>query len=303
MKRILVILLSLLLLCGCNSQSKEKGDKLNIVTTIFPIYDFVRAVGGEYVDCHLLIDPGTEVHSFDPSPSDIKAVYNADLLIYIGGESDKWVNTLLADVNVNCLSLMECVETFCEESHGHTHDHSHDHGADEHIWTSTENASVMVEEICKTLSLIDDKNAENYRKNCESYTQKINAVEQQLVQIVSEQENPFILVADRFPFLYFTEQFGIDYEAAFGGCATSTDISLKTMSRLVKSVKEHNVSYVFCTEMSGKNIANALSEETGVEILELHSAHNITLADFEKGITYVDIMRANVAALEKGWSR
>lgn len=303
MKKIVVILLSFFLLCGCTAQNAPKNSKLNIVTTIFPIYDFVRAVAGDNVNCHLLIDPGTEVHSFDPAPSDVKAVYNADLVIYIGGHSDEWVNTLLADVNVNSLPLIDCIEELCTEHHDHNHNHdaSHTHGADEHIWTSPTNAVLMIEEICQYLCVIDEKNAEDYRKNCEAYKNKIKAVDEEIRNTVRNQENPFILVADRFPFLYFTENYGIKYEAAFGGCANSTDISLKTMSRLVKSVNANKVSYVYCTEMSAKNIANVLSEETGVKILELHSAHNVTLKDFENGITYVEIMRNNLKALKEGW--
>jgi len=303
MKRVLVIIMSLLLLCGCGLDKKENEEKLNIVTTIFPIYDFVRAVGGDLVDCHLLISPGTEVHSFEPAPSDIKAVYNADVVMYIGGHSDEWVNTLLADVNVNSLKLIDCIDELCSEQHEHDHNHedSHSHGADEHIWTSPQNAVLMLEEICDYLCNIDEKNAKEYRKNCNDYINEIKAIDNEIKNTVKVKENPFILVADRFPFLYFTENYGIKYEAAFGGCANSTDISLKTMSRLVKSVEEHNVKYVYCTEMSAKNIANVLSEETGVKILELHSAHNVTLEDFENGITYVEIMRNNLNALKEGW--
>ncbi len=300
MKRIIIALLCLCMLSGCAPRLDKKDGKIQVVATIFPIYDFVRAVGGDRVECRMLIDAGTEVHSFDPTPSDVKAVYNADLMIYIGGESDKWVDLLLRDVNVNCLALMPAVEEKCELSHSHHH-RSHTHGADEHIWTSPMNATVMIEEIAENLSETDPEGADYYNKNSAAYISQIEAVSDEIQSVVSKADEPFIVVADRFPFLYFAEEFGIKYEAAFGGCAVSADISLKVMRRLTQTVEQKNIGYIYSTEMSGKNIANALSEETGAEILELHSAHNVTLDDFKSGITYLDIMKNNAAALRKGW--
>ncbi|MBP3706714.1 MAG: zinc ABC transporter substrate-binding protein [Clostridia bacterium] len=294
MKRILAIVLCLFCLCSCGTNKPSQNDKLEIVTTIFPIYDFVRAVGGEEVSITLLIDPGTEVHSFDPKPSDIKAIYNSDLFIYTGGESDEWVNRILGDKQLDTLKMMEYVDTLDE------HKHSHEHGHDEHIWTSAENAILMLEGICKALVEKDPKNAEGYKGRCQSYIDKIEVVNSQIKDVVNSSKEKFILVADRFPFIYFTELYGIEYEAAFGGCAVSTDISIKTMSRLVETCRQRNLAYAYYTELSNKNIANALAAQTGIKLLELHSAHNVTLEDFNNGITYVDIMRRNIEALKEG---
>lgn len=292
MKRIVAIVLCLLCLCSCKADETAQNGRLEIVTTIFPIYDFVRAVGGDDVNITLLIDPGTEVHSFDPKPSHIKAIYNADLFIYTGGESDEWVNTLLEEKDIDTLKMMDCVELLAEDAHHHEYD--------EHIWTSPENAIRMVKSICDSLSKKDGENTASYQKRSEDYIKEIAAVDTQIRETVNSAENKFILVADRFPFLYLTEHYGIEYEAAFGGCAVSTDISIKTMSRLVKVCEEENLKYAYFTELSNKNIANALSEQTGVKLLELHSAHNVTLDDFKSGVTYVDIMRRNLNALKEG---
>ena len=298
MKRIIVCILCLVLLCGCTANTDIKNDTaLTVVTTIFPLYDFARAIGGENVDVKMLIKPGNEVHSYDPLPSDMSAVYESDLFLYIGGESDKWVNTLLDGQKINSLALIDSVEPLHKEHSVHNHGHNH---IDEHIWTSPDNAVLMLRAICRKFVEADSKNSDIYKRNCNKYIENINHASSKINQTVSECENPFIVVADRFPFEFFTEQYGINYEAAFDGCAVSTDISLKTMSRLTKTIKDKNVRAVYCTELSSKNIANALKEELGVEIIELHSAHNVSLDDFINGITYVDILYRNNTALERG---
>lgn len=300
----LIICLCLLLACGCTAaqtESTPQSGKLQIVTTVFPIYDFVRAVGGDRVDIRLLIDPGTEVHTFDPTPSDIAAIYDCDLFFYIGGESEQWVSRVLADVNIDTVMMMASATLLCEEGHGHNHDHTEHHDEyDEHIWTSPENALSMLNAVRDALCGRDIENSDYYTANCAQYSDKIRRVQSEIHDIVNNSGDKFILVADRFPFIYFTTEFGLEHMAAFGGCATSTDISLKVMSELVDCVKEKKLDVAFYTELSSRAIANALADETGIALYELHSAHNVTADDFESGITYVDIMERNRDALEKG---
>ena len=310
MKKILIFLICAVLLCGCGAPKADNG-KLRVVATIFPLYDFARAIGGEKINLKLLIDPGTEVHSYDPAPSDIRAIYGADLFCYIGGESDEWVNSLLGDINVDTFKGLDKVQTL-EEQHigeserGHSHGHSEEnrnHETDEHIWTSPENALILINSLTNVFCELDGENAAYYRKNAESYCREIRELQGEMRRLVAETPEPFILVADRFPFLYFAVEFGISYEAAFGGCAISADISMKTMKRLIDTVNEKAVSAAYFTEMSGKTVANALSEETGTALLELQSGHNVTLKEFNAGITYADILRQNIIALQKGWQK
>ena len=291
MKKIIILLLCALFLCGCGNTVTDNNEQISVVTTIFPIYDFVRAVGGEKVDIKMLIKPGTEVHSYDPVPSEIKSIYNADLFLYIGGESDSWVNKILADKSVNSYALIESVEPILEENHNEY---------DEHIWTSPENAKKMLDKILEELVKADPENHEYYKQNYTSYVDKIKQIKQKTKQMVQEKQNPFILVADKFPFKYFVEYYGIDYLAAADGCAIGTDISLKTMTGLLNAVDEKKLKCVYYVEMSNKEIANSVSEQTGVKLLELHSAHNVTLEDFENGVTYVDIMQRNYNSLKEG---
>ncbi len=299
MKKIIPILMCLILIGCSNPYKKAENGKISIAATIFPLYDFARAVCGEKAEISLLIDPGTEVHSFEPKPSDIMNIYNADLFLYIGGESDTWVDALLKEKNTVALPLIEHIEPICEEEHEHGHLHAHSH--DEHIWTSPENARLMVQKIAEEISKTDPENSQYYTKNAENYCKKITDAENRIKAVAENAPHNFILVADRFPYKYFTDYFGIEYEAAFGGCAASTDISLKVMTRLVKTVEENNLTCAYYTELSNRNIADALAEETGIKLYKLNSAHNVTASEFESGITYVDLMEQNATALEKGW--
>ncbi len=298
MKRLLVLVLCLCLclgLSGCGSKEVENG-KIKVAASIFPLYDFARQVVGERAEVTLLIDPATEVHSFEPTPTDIKTVYSADAFLYIGGESDTWAQRLIKDTKADVLALKSYVELISAED-----DHEHKHSEyDEHIWTAPSNAIKMVDSICALLCELDPENAQYYRQNADRYNAQISDVKTQIEQVVEQSEGKFLLVADRFPFAYFVREFGLSYKAAFGGCANSSDISLKGMSELTDAVHEHNLKSAFYVELSNKSIANALSESTGVKLYELHSAHNVSADDFKSGITYVDIMKNNAEALRKG---
>ncbi len=290
MKKILCILFAALFLCSCAETQHSVDDRVKVVTTIFPVYDFVRAVGGDKVDIKLLIKPGTEVHSYDPVPSDIMAIYNSDLFIYIGGESDKWVDKMLSGYSVNSCAMMDYTDNLTEDGEDEY---------DEHIWTSPYNAIKMTEKIAERLSEVDPENSKLYKLNADEYADKITEVSEEIGEVVSKSKEPFILVADRFPFKYFASCYKIEYGAASGGCAVSSDISLKVMKRLINEVENRSLKYAFYTEMSNKSVANALKEQTGVKLLELNSAHNVTLSEFNSGITYVDIMKNNLKALKE----
>lgn len=298
MKRIFVCILCLVLLCGCATKS-ESGDRLQVVVTVFPIYDFVRAVAGDTADIKMLIKPGSEVHAFEPTPSDMAAISECDLFAFIGGESDSWVENILADARVNKVALIERVETLREEA-SHSDGHLHHHTHDEHIWTSPENAKDMINSICDELCALQPEKASFYRENARQYIEQIKVAALEIKAASADSEQSFIVVADRFPFKYFTDYFGIEYEAALDGCAAAGDVSVKTVARLLSVIEERQVRAVYCTELSNRVIANAIAEQTGVQVIELHSAHNVTLEDFNRGTSYADILHRNAKAIRKG---
>jgi zinc transport system substrate-binding protein len=308
---------------GCATQAAEQtaggafGGKLSVVTTIFPPYDFARAVSGGLADVTMLIDPGAEVHSFDPTTQDIMKIQNCDVFIYIGGENDTWVDTVLDSMdtsNKTIVKLMdavtpveeETVEGMQEEEHDHEHaegEESHEEEGpeyDEHIWTSPKNAMLMVDAIAQAMGSADSKNAGSYTANAADYNAQIKEVDERIQDIVDQAPQKLLVVADRFPFRYFVDEFGLDYSAAFSGCSAESDVSAGTLAYLIDQVKDNNIKYIYYIELSNKQVADAVAEQTGAETLLLHSCHNVTKDDFDAGVTYVSLMTGNADNLEKG---
>lgn len=316
MKKLLTfILLTALLtaaLPGC-TQNKQGGDtagKLRIVTTVFPLYDFARAVAGGLADVTMLIDPGAEVHTFDPTTEDIIKIRECDVFIYIGGENDMWVDTVLESLDTSgktVVRLMDAVTPVEEETvegmQAEKNKAREEHGKieyDEHIWTSPKNAIRMVSAIADALGKADSANAKVYAQNAQSYTEQIAQVDDQMQSIVDNASSKLIVVADRFPFRYLADELGLSYCAAFAGCSSETEVSAGTLSYLIDKVKENGIGYVYYIEFSNRQVAKAVGEQTGADMLLLHSCHNVTKDEFDAGVTYLSLMQQNAANLEKG---
>ncbi|MEL7660836.1 MULTISPECIES: metal ABC transporter substrate-binding protein [Acetobacterium] len=327
MRKKIVVFMVLLVLavgvtgCAQNTAAKnaESAGKISIVTTIFPVYDFARAIAGGQAELTMLVKPAAEVHSYDPSPADIIKIQEADVFIYIGGENDAWVSTILESMdtsNKKIIRLMDAVKPVEEETvegmeaeeeevvakttQNKTEPAEEEIEYDEHIWTSPKNAILMVNEIAVALAEIDPQNAAVYTQNAADYTAQIQAVDDEIAGIVAAAPNKLLVFGDRFPFRYFVDEFGLDYKAAFPGCSTDTEASAGTLAYLMNTIKENNIKYVYYIELSNQNIAKAISEQTGAGLLQLHSVHNVTKDDFDAGATYVSIMQQNVENLRKG---
>jgi ABC-type metal ion transport system, periplasmic component/surface adhesin len=295
-----------------NSLTETNGDnseeKLKVVTTIFPQYDFARAVGGEKIDLKMLLHPGTESHSYEPTPQDIITIQECDIFIYVGGESENWVVGILNSMdtsNMKIISLMDIVETLDEEivegmqeDYEHEEEHSHeDSEYDEHVWTSPVNAIIIIEEISKSFIKMDVENTEFYKNNADNYIMLIDEINTEFKEIVKHGNRNNLIFADRFPFRYFVETYGLEYSAAFPGCSVGTEVNAATIAFLINKVKTEQIPVVITIEFSNEKIADVIAEETGVKKVSFHSAHNVSKDDFEAGITYVDIMQNNIEAL------
>lgn len=296
MKKSISIFLCILLLittfCGCAAKPKDNG-RIKIVTTVFPLYDFARAVVGDKGEVKLLIPPGGDIHSFEPTARDVAEIQDSDLFLYIGGESDAWVDKILSAIDISVAAVVKMVDSVALIGDDH-------HGYDEHIWTSPDNAVRMLQQIETAISRIDAENADYYAEAAASYTNKINSVEAETRKVIAESNKKTIVVADRFPLIYFTEYYGLDYVAAFGGCEHDTDADLLTVTRLIDRVKQENLAAVFRVELSNLSVADTVSAATGAKVLELHSAQNISAGELTSGVTYVDIMQKNAEALREG---
>jgi zinc transport system substrate-binding protein len=292
---------------GCDP--REDGDKIDITAVTFPCYDFARAVAKDRADIAMLIRPGAEIHSYDPSPQDIAAIAKSDVFIYIGGESDAWVDRIIDAIDadkVKIVRLIDYVEAVEEEIvEGMEEEEAGDGGEeeaeyDEHIWTSPTNAIIMIDALCGVLSELDGGNAEFYAENAESYTGEIAAVRDEIADVVAAASVKKIVVADRFPFRYFADEFGLEYSAAFPGCSDEADASPATIQYLINAVKNENIACVYYVELSNQGIANIIKEETGCQTALLHSCERPTADEFNSGATYVTFMKNNVQALKKG---
>ncbi len=304
MKKLLPILMcAVLMLCttACTFENTiEKSHKLQIITTIFPLYDFARQVGGEKVEVTLLLPSGAEVHSYEPSPKDIIKIKESDLFINLGMDADPWTDAIIGDAETkpqNVLSAMKCVELLGEE-------HSHEHSSamalyDQHIWTSVENAEEIAEEIKDALCRIDPENALYYEKCAEEYEDKLSHLDEKFKTLTEKHRGSTIVFADRFAFRYFTNEYGLEHFAAFPGCSSESEPSAATVHKLINIVKQEKIPVVFYTETSNEKLADTVCEETGAEKMLLHSCHTVTKEQLEGGITYIDLMENNYMALKK----
>lgn len=306
MRTILAALLFLLPLCSCSySDYQDNPELLNIVCTSFPAYDFSKNLSGDKAEIRLMIPPGSESHSFDPKPSDIIAIEQADIFIYGGGESDTWAKEALAALGTSPYTVSMCdIITPLEHNHNNTvseHKHSdkHSHEFDEHVWTSPKNAVLICNEITKALINIDAKNTDFYSAASIKYTDKLLLLDERLRKISDNATNKLLIFGDRFPFRYLAKDYGFDYIAAFPGCAQITEPTAKTVAQLIDKVKTTNSSAIFYVEFSNRKICDTVSEDTGAVPMLLHSCHNITKSEFEQGIGYIELMNKNADTLAK----
>ena len=311
MKRTLTLIMTMILclgLMGCGAAATESGEgALEIVTTVFPAYDFCRQVAGERARVTLLVPPGAESHSFEPTAQDMIRIQNAALFVYNGGESEAWVEELLAGqdapANMLCmLDLVDALEEEIKEGMQEIFEEEEDDDEveyDEHVWTSPRNAILLCQAIRDALSALDPEGKETYYVNCTAYTEQLTALDEAFRQVVAEAKRDTVIFADRFPVRYFVEEYGLDYFAAFPGCAEDTEPSARTVAFLIDRVREEDIPAVFYIEFSNEKMADVICEDTSCQKLLFHSCHNVTAAELRQGVSYAELMAGNVEALKE----
>ncbi len=294
---------ALMLLCAMLILAGSAAAEGQIVATSFPCYDLARQVAGEEAEVSMLIRPGTEVHNYEPSPSDILSISDADLFVCIGGESDEWVDNILSSLEADAptsIKLMDSV-TLLEEEGEHEDEDEHDETEmDEHIWTSPKNALLMLRAVEDALCEAIPESAEVFHENADAYAAEIENLDAALTELVENALRTELIFADRFPFLYLVTDYGLTYKAAFASCTTETEPSAQTIVEIIETIQSDQIPVVYIIEMSNGSIAETIQEETGVEILQLHSCQTVTQDEFDAGETYVSLMQNNLEALEKG---
>lgn len=308
--------------CGNSSTVSAASDKFSVVCTIFPEYDWAREIIGGLADNYdmtLLMDNGTDLHNYQPTAQDIAKIAACDVFVYVGGESDGWVEDALKEAtnsDMQVINLLEVLGTEVKEEElvegmQEEHDHEAEDGDeqeegeveyDEHVWLSLKNAKTIAGVMEQAFEKIDSTNASAYQENAKSYIAKLDALDQEYETAVDGAAKKTILFGDRFPFRYLTDDYGIDYYAAFVGCSAETEASFDTITFLAGKVDELGLDHIFVIEKSDKKIAQTIVENThekNQEILMLNSLQSVTRKDMEAGATYLGIMQENLEELKK----
>lgn len=299
-------MLALLTSCTVTDNKTDNADgKITVVTTVFPVYDWAVNIAKENCNVIYLDESGTDMHSFEPTASDILTLSEADVFVHIGGVSDEWVNSAAASAaneELITVSLADYADLyFTETVEGMEHDHAdHEHDIseyDEHIWLSLKNAQKCVNAICDAMCKADSANAQKYKTNADEYNSKLSALDAKYEKCVSEAERKTLLFADRFPFIYLTKDYGIEYYAAFPGCSAESEASFETLAFLIEKTKELSLPCILTIENSGSDIAGTISGETGAEIRSLNSCQSVTKSDIKAGLTYLSAMENNLKVI------
>ena len=316
MKKITALLLALFVLvgalAGCGKQNDtNKTDKLSIVTTIFPEYDWVREILGDKADnaeITMLLDNGVDLHSYQPTADDIVKISDCDLFIYVGGESDGWVEDALrnaANRNMKVINLLEVLGDSVKTEEiveGMQEEHEHEEEADEHVWLSLKNAKMLVRVISKALQELDPDNKDIYAANADAYVKRLSALDADYQAAVDAASNKTILFGDRFPFRYLVDDYGLRYYAAFVGCSAETEAGFETISFLAKRVDEWKLPCVLTIEGAQHKIAETVVRNTTAKnqrVLTMDSMQSTTTQDVKNGTTYLSVMEKNLSVLKE----
>ncbi len=314
---VFLLVLTLLFSFVCVGCVAKNDGKLKVVVTIFPGYDWVMNVLGERADdvsVTLLLDSGADLHSYQPSVADMVAVAEADLFIYVGGESDDWVGDALKNAKnknvrtMNLLSLLGDKAVAEEIVEGMEHEHEEadeEEEYDEHVWLSLKNASFYVNLIADELSALDAEYAELYKNNAATYVQKLAALDARYAEVVASSPRDTVLFGDRFPFRYLVEDYGLNYYAAFVGCSAETNASFETIAFLAGKADALDLSVILKIESSTEDIARGIrdaSQKKNQQIMVLDSLQSSTKKEYAAGRTYLAVMESNLSVLESALS-
>ena len=313
-----------------NDDTADASDKkLKIVATLFPQYDFAKQIAGDYADVSLLLPPGMESHSYDLRPADMIEIKESDMFIYTGKYMETWAQTIIDSLDDSVMVVdvsegitLEKEEDYFVDEHDHDdaddgeHDHDHDdtdddehhahsheghsHEYDPHIWTSPVYAMQMVENIADALIAEDAAHAAEYRQRADEYIEKLKEVDAAFRRVSGDAEHKTIFFGGRFAMTYFIREYGFGCVSAYHDCSAESEPSISSVMRMIDEIKETGAKAVFYEELVDPKVARTIAEETGVKLLLLHSAHNVSRKEYEDGVTYLDIMWQNVENLKEG---
>lgn len=297
---------------GCSQVSAEKNDKINIVCTVFPAYDWVREITGnpDNIEITYLLGNGADMHSYQPTMDDIVKISSCDLFIYIGGESDAWAEDAVKQAknkNIKSISLLDSLGSSAKEEElkeGMQSDEEETSEAefDEHIWLSLDNAEMLCKSITEQIISLDNENTEKYNNNLSEYCTKLENLDTEYSESLSEIENKTLIFGDRFPFRYLVDDYGLDYYAVFSGCSAETEASFETITFLAEKTDEIKADKIFTIEGSDDSIAKAIisgTKDKNQQIVRLNSIQSVTSQQIKDGADYLSFMKSNLDTLKE----
>lgn len=305
-----VFLLCAALLLTASCQKKEEKQletkKLTVVTTLFPLYDFAKNIGGQYAEVFLLLPPGVESHGFEPTPEDIIRINKANIFVYTGKYMEPWAEKILKGIDNKALVIVDSskgvklIKGADDHSHSHGHKHAHAHEMDPHIWLDFENAQKMVDNILKGFIAADPANESVYRKNAENYKSILIDLDSRFREGLALCKTRYFIHGGHYAFGYMAKRYGLNYISAYHGFSPDAEPTARRIRELIRNMRKHNIRHVFYEELISPRVAEVIAKETGAELLKLHGAHNITKKDWDKGVTFAEIMQQNLVNLKIG---
>lgn len=318
----LAIIQPLFLLSGCaqsNGINDISNKKITIIASLFPQYDFARQIAKDKADVSLLLPPGSESHTFEPTAKDMLNISNSDIFLYTGQYMEPWANkvvssvdndkTLIKDVSTNLVLLSgkdndecECCDEescSCHDSHENCH-HKHHHEYDPHVWLNPQLAAVMIDNVLNAICSKDPKNKDFYTQNANDYKEKILNLDKEIENFVNTCSSKKVIFASRFAHRYFIERYGLEYMAAFDGCSTESEPSVKRMSEIIDTIKKEKISHIYYEELNVPKVAASIAEQTGVKAMKFSSIHNVSKEQLENNVSYLDLMTENFENLKQG---
>lgn len=299
LKRTIMIIFAIVVLfsfVSCKEHGDNNSNGITVVATLFPQYDFARAILGEKGSAVLLLTPGADSHNFELTPSDIRTINNSDLFLYIGPDMEIWVDSVIGSINnkVKVISLSK--EIGIEDNDAHD---GHLHTTDPHIWTNPKNAIQMLGVVYNNICDIDPDNSDYYKANYETYLKALKEVDEDFFDISEKSNGACLYFSGKFAFRHFVEEYGFSYNAPFNSCSDVQIESLAAVNKLISDIKAEGIKYIFYEELSSSSILETIVSETGVTPLLLHSTHNVSKTEYDNGETYLSLMRGNVKNLRK----
>jgi zinc transport system substrate-binding protein len=295
---ILIIGLGVLVILNIIQKPKNSSQKITIVTTLFPLYDFAKNIGQDKVEVSLLLPPGIEAHSFEPKPSDIIKINNANIFVYTGEFMEPWAHDIIksASKNVKIVDASKGIK-FIKEEQEQEHNHN---GVDPHIWLDFDNAKIMIKNITDALIEIDPQNSDYYQNNLKVYQDALSNLDYEYKNTLSVCKSKTIIYGGHYVFGYMAKRYGLEYLSAYQGFSPDSEPTAKDIIFLLEKIKKDNIKYIFYEEITNPKIAQILAKEANVKMIFLNGAHNLTKKDYESGASFISIMEENLKNLSRG---